>query len=290
MKDRAASDAQSEMYRPPTSAATNTRVGRNGFIMRAATGTAIGVFGALAIAMLGIGEIFGSSGYDMIGPLAIAGAILGVTKLRSILLWLAVAATGIILLIASTSIIVRPAQSLVRRDVLPASADAIVVLSAGITTDGTIHPQGTDRLLKGLELLSRGVAPALVVSREDRQFNGTDVTSQADQERIISLSPSAVRKIVFAGTTRTTREEAVRVRDISRRTGWRRVVVVTSPLHSRRACAVFERVGFIVSCAPADSRDVAVGRLITPVDRLRAFQLWIYETAGTIRYRQRGWL
>jgi uncharacterized SAM-binding protein YcdF (DUF218 family) len=67
-------------------------------------------------------------------------------------------------------------------------------------------------------------------------------------------------------------------------------VVVTSPFHSRRACAVFEKVGFAVACLPADSRDLPVSRIITPKDRLRAFQLWIYEVAGDIRYRQRGWL
>ncbi|HEY8166346.1 MAG TPA: YdcF family protein, partial [Gemmatimonadaceae bacterium] len=170
------------------------------------------------------------------------------------------------------------------------AADAIVVLSAGITTDGTLHPQATDRLLKGLELFSHGVAPALVLTREDRTFNGTRVTSQADQARIASLVTSGNGRIVYAGTTRSTREEAVRVRDIARRSGWRRLVVVTSPFHSRRACAVFEKVGFAVACLPADSRDLPVSRIITPKDRLRAFQLWIYEVAGDIRYRQRGWL
>jgi uncharacterized SAM-binding protein YcdF (DUF218 family) len=278
------------MYRPPLSGATSTPRPRAGLIRDALTGAAVGIFGALAIAVLGLGEIFGSSGYDLIGPLAIAGAILGATRLRPVLVTLALGASLVILVVACTSIIVRPAQSLVRRDAIPPGADAIVVLSAGVNSDGTLHPQAIDRLLKGLELVARGVAPVLVLTREDREFGGVHVTSQADQERIASLVAPPVTRIVYAGTTRNTRQEATRVRDIARGSGWKRIVVVTSPLHSRRACGAFERVGFTVACAPADSRDLAVNRLITPKDRLRAFQLWIYEVAGTMRYRQRGWL
>jgi hypothetical protein len=27
-----------------------------------------------------------------------------------------------------------------------------------------------------------------------------------------------------------------------------------------------------------------------PEDRMKAFQAWIYEIAGTVRYRQLGWI
>jgi len=241
-------------------------------------------------AALGLGEIFGWSGYHLIGPLAIAGAVIGVTRLRPVVRILAGAAAAVVLLVAYTNVIVRPAQALIRRDEITGPADAIVVLSGGITADGTLHPQATDRLLKGLELLVRGVAPTVVVTREDRNFGGVRVTSQADQQRIASLTGAAIGRVVYAGATQTTRAEALRIRALAQSAGWKRIVLVTSPLHSRRACAVFEHVGFTVTCVPSESRDLAVGRMITAEDRLRAFQLWIYEVAGTIRYRQRGWL
>jgi uncharacterized SAM-binding protein YcdF (DUF218 family) len=278
------------MYPSQIGAATNTHDGRTGFIVRAATGAALGIFCALLAAALGLGEIFRSSGYNLIGPLAIAGAVIGVTRLRPALWILAGAGAAVVLLVAYTSIIVRPAQALIRRDEITAPADAIVVLSGGITADGTLHPQATDRLLKGLELLVRRVAPTIVLTREDRNFGGVQVTSQADQQRIASLTGAGSGRVVYAGPTRTTRAEALRIRALAQSAGWKRIVLVTSPLHSRRACAVFEHVGFTVTCVPSESRDLAVGRMITAEDRLRAFQLWIYEVAGTLRYRQRGWL
>jgi hypothetical protein len=45
-----------------------------------------------------------------------------------------------------------------------------------------------------------------------------------------------------------------------------------------------------VTCVPSDSRDIAIGDMSLAHDRLRAFGMLIYETAGTLRYRQKGWL
>ena len=68
------------------------------------------------------------------------------------------------------------------------------------------------------------------------------------------------------------------------------MAVVTSPSHSRRACGTFEKAGLRVTCVPAESREVSFETLTTPGDRIEAFQLWVYELAGTINYRVKGWL
>jgi uncharacterized SAM-binding protein YcdF (DUF218 family) len=65
---------------------------------------------------------------------------------------------------------------------------------------------------------------------------------------------------------------------------------VTAPLHSRRACATFEAVGFKVVCAPAVSRDNVVPAAETPRDRLRTFRSWLYETFATATYKSNGWI
>ena len=82
----------------------------------------------------------------------------------------------------------------------------------------------------------------------------------------------------------------MRIAALARRNGWSRIVLVTSPFHSRRACATFEKTGIKVSCVPSDSRDIAVRSLTGSENRLLAFGMLIYEIAGTIRYRQAGWL
>ena len=71
----------------------------------------------------------------------------------------------------------------------------------------------------------------------------------------------------------------------------RRIAVVTSPMHTRRACAVFEAVGFVVSCTAARMRDASgLPDARTPVNRLALFGQWIYEVAAMADYAARGWL
>jgi uncharacterized SAM-binding protein YcdF (DUF218 family) len=165
-----------------------------------------------------------------------------------------------------------------------------MVLSAGVNDDGTISFTAMDRLLKGLELVNRGVAPYLVVSREAYIINGRYVSSREDQERIVSLATGGLSKLVVAGITHSTRDEALRARDLVRARGWKRIVVVTSPMHTRRACATFEKVGVLISCTASNTRAFAIDALWSPMDRVRAFEVWLYETAGTLRYRQLGWI
>jgi uncharacterized SAM-binding protein YcdF (DUF218 family) len=88
----------------------------------------------------------------------------------------------------------------------------------------------------------------------------------------------------------TTRDEAVNAWRLLSPRGASRVAVVTSPLHTRRACAAFEQVGFTVTCVPAVSRVYSVNAADTGADRLVLFREWLYERAAWIEYRARGWV
>jgi uncharacterized SAM-binding protein YcdF (DUF218 family) len=291
VNERAAASRDSEIYGAPPEAATppaarSARARR----LRLADGAALGIALWLLLLTLGFPWVFHSGGMDGLLPAMIIGAILGITRWRVALLAGVLALSLVLLIVAYTSIIVGPARSFIRNDPLPAHADAIVVLSAGVNDDGMILPQATDRLLKGLELLNRGIAPVLVLGRETYIVNGQLVSSKADHERILSLTPGALSKVVVSGVTHSTHDEAKRAAALFRARGWKRIVVVTSPLHTRRACGTFERAGVVVSCAASDSRELAVHSLRVPGDRIHAFQLWLYELAGSLRYRQLGWL
>jgi len=258
--------------------------------IRAAEGLAFGAVFWLLLFTLGVPWVFHIGGYDGMLPSAIIGAVLGLTRWRWIPLGAVVVAALIVLIIAYTPLVDRPAGALVRNDSLPQSADAIMVLSAGTNDDGTISPQALDRLLSGLELYNRGIAPVLMVSREAYIVNGKIVTSRADQERIASLSPGALSHLVVAGITHSTHDEAIRARDVFRARNWKRIVLVTSPFHTRRACATFERAGVVVTCRASVSRDAGLSDLSSPDGRVKVFQVLLYETLGAIRYRQLGWI
>ncbi|MEO8945604.1 MAG: hypothetical protein ABI338_03825 [Gemmatimonadaceae bacterium] len=63
-----------------------------------------------------------------------------------------------------------------------------------------------------------------------------------------------------------------------------------SPLHTRRACRVFEHMGYKVVCIPSESRDIALHSLSTTSDRLAAFRMALPERLAFYLYRYRGWL
>jgi uncharacterized SAM-binding protein YcdF (DUF218 family) len=255
---------------------------------RITSGMVVGAAIWMIIKTLGVPNVFHILGFEGIIPFAIAGGIVGLTRFRRVLAYAATLLLIVLLVIAYTSVIVSPARKLIRRDPLPSSANAVVVLSAGVTADGLLHQQGLDRLLKGLQLVRDRIAPVLVVTREQREVHHRKVTAARDQDSLAMLA--GVVNVIATPLEGSTHDEAMAVALIARKSGWTHIVLVTSPFHSRRACATFEKTGLTVSCAPSDSRDVAVGTLDTADDRVGAFGMWIYEMAATLQYSRKGWM
>lgn len=253
------------------------------------------MFGAIAGAatwllldLIGIPEIFGIGSDAGLIPAMVLGAILGLTRFRFVFPVIDLLLIAVIVVVSYTALIVEPARSLIRSDPVPQSADAVVALSAGMTADGFLTQQAADRAIKAVELVERGVAPTLLFTREEKRDKNLRFNSAEDQLRLANLAH--LRSILSTRRVKSTHDEALAVASIAKYRNWRHIVLVTSPYHSRRACRTFENVGLMVSCVPSDSRDVAVKRLVHPHDRIGAFALWLYETAGTLRYRVAGWI
>ena len=242
----------------------------------------------LLLDQLGVPEIFGIGADVGLLPLTVLAAILGMTRVRFFLVKVAIVLLSLTFLIAYTPIMGSPTRSLIRSDPVPRSADAVVVLSGGLTADGLLTQQGIDRSLKGVELVENGVAPVLVFTREEKKGAASSRSSAEDQTRLAQMA--RLPKVFTTRKVTSTRDEALAVSSIAKYRGWRNIVLVTSPFHSRRACSTFERVGLFVSCVPSDSRDVAVKKLDDPHDRIAAFGLYLYELAGSVRYRIAGWI
>lgn len=218
-------------------------------------------------------------------PAALVGAVLGTTRLRPILLIGGGILALICIAVAYTPLVSAVARPLIRRDSIPPRVDAIAVLSAGFTPDGMMRRETLERLLSGLTLARRGLAPVMLVSME----RASKASDSADLQSVISLGGGATRTILVDSVT-TTRTEALRMKTIARANGWQTLAVVTSPLHTRRACATFEAVGFRVVCVPATVRESGLIPGSIAEDRLRDFRSWLYETFATDSYRRRGWI
>jgi uncharacterized SAM-binding protein YcdF (DUF218 family) len=251
-------------------------------------GLALGALCYRTLVELGASRLIGPAATGM-AWWAAGGALLGVTRWRVIPPVLAGLCGGTLLLVAQTRLIEGPARRLVRQDSLPTGpVSAIVVLSGSLTPTGLLEVSAADRLLQGLQLLRAGVAPRLVVSRVQVEGpGGLRLDSDRDQQRFLHLLSPEPRVAVIPA--RSTRDEAEGVAALARAEGWGPVIVVTSPLHSRRACAAFEASGVRVVCYPCLDREYGLQRM-TPGERIRAFRDWVYETAGWYSYRRRGWV
>ncbi len=239
--------------------------------------------------MLGVQQLIRTPDLALYLPAAIFGALVGPTRLRP-LVWVPAGVVATICIVAAyTPIVSMLARPLIRRDPLPTRVDAIAVLGMGLTPDGMMREETLDRLLTGLSLAKRGLAPFVLVSRERRSFTGKIVSDSTDLQNVATLAgPSA--RVIFVDSVVTTRTEAMRMGAIARANHWSMVAVVTSPMHTGRACATFEAVGLRVVCVPAAVRGSGLYPGANAEDRLRAFRSWLYEVFASSSYKSRGWI
>ena len=119
-------------------------------------------------------------------------------------------------------------------------ADAVFVLS------GT----RVERLLEGVDLYKAGYAPAIVLSPgtiEDAEValraRGNHFPAEAELERdlLLQLGVPASAIVQVDGYVDNTAQEANLLRSMVKANHWRRVIIVTSKYHTRRAAFAFRR-------------------------------------------------
>lgn len=221
----------------------------------------------------------------------LAGIGIRISPLGSYLLGLLAIAAASVFVVAETSVSNLVASRWVREDQLPDSGvHAIVVLSAGLNPDSTISSEGLDHLITGLDLMRAGRSQLLVTTTLNRRFPTGLVSSEVDQSRIIALFGNGIRWMRVRPVV-STRDEAIASAELLLPRRVRQIVVIASPMHTRRACRAFEAVGFVVTCIPAKSRSPG-GRAPGPWprDRLTVFGEWVYEVVATGVYRMKGFM
>ncbi|MES3033457.1 MAG: YdcF family protein [Gemmatimonadota bacterium] len=248
---------------------------------------------ALALLILGAGWVTGllqaSVGERPITiPIAIVvGLLLGRWALRwmamKALLLMVVAAIGI-----WSPLVPRLARPFVRNDpVNLESVDAVFVFSGAVTSRGLLSGESLDRLLTGIMLRSKRPSLPLVVSVMRSEDRPAGLTSMPDQRQLIAMMPAA-GPLETIDSVASTRDEAVRLTRRAFQARWKRVAVVTSPMHTRRACATVEALGLPVTCVMAPWR-VAGWPARTPRDRMLVMQRLVYESLAWAQYRVTGW-
>jgi uncharacterized SAM-binding protein YcdF (DUF218 family) len=200
-------------------------------------------------------------------------AVAGVALLAA--LWLAVAFTPL------TSWM---REGLVRRDV-PQAGDAVFVFASRIQEDGDPSTDAMSRLVRGLELVSDGRSRFLVVPEMPVPQGRYGPLAGAWVQR---FAPRA--EVLTVGPVHNTHDEAVAVAHLFRERGWKTVLAVTSPTHTRRASAALEFQGLDVVASPSVETRYDLERLERPGDRREAFSNLAHEWVGLFVYRRRGWI
>lgn len=264
-------------------------ISRKSAAVGAAIGAAAGGFAGYLLSALGLRDIIGVfSQPGLILVSTVVGAAVGALNGR----WIVLAIDGflflVFLIVAYTPVMFGVASHWVRDDPVPPTADAIIVLSASVKSDGHLNAEGAERLLTGLELFRKQASPRLFTTAVEVEYPSGVLSSTADQKRLIQLAGADSSWTSLTGVF-TTRDEALQAA-VHLPAGAHTAIVVTSPMHTRRACATFEAVGFKVVCKAAAEHYAVTWHPISPADRLRSFGAYLYERLGMVKYRAKGWL
>ncbi len=171
---------------------------------------------------------------------------------------------------------------------LPSQADVIVNLGGGYWCGSSqLADSSLARSIKSLELWQQGYAKVITLS-DARLLPNCGSIGDASLNLIRTLYPNATPEIVVLKDMKTTRTEAEAVAREAKARGWKKILIVTSPTHSRRAKATFNqlKLDVLVVAATEPRFDSS---LRTPFDRLMALRVITREIAGLIKYSLFGW-
>jgi uncharacterized SAM-binding protein YcdF (DUF218 family) len=218
-------------------------------------------------------------------PLVVLAAALGgalmLTRLRAAVFAAAWALGLLWCVVAFSPLCGWLAEGLARREAAE-PADAIFVSFSGLRPDARRLAEVQTRAFHAVQLLVRGKAPRIVVTESD--VPGVAAVRDAME------AMSAKGEVLVGERAETTHEEAVVVARLARDRALRILLVVTSPIHSRRSCAALEKEGLTVVSTPAPETRFDLETLDTSGDRLAAFGSVTHERLGLWVYARRGWV
>lgn len=173
---------------------------------------------------------------------------------------------------------------------VPQPADAIVVLAGGVNCQtGELSAQSSARLDHGLTLWQAGWASTLTLSDYTPPSSKPCPSVATLSRQIITQRHGAQGpRTLILDSVQSTRDEAEQAAALAQRQGWKRVLLVTSPTHSRRALLLFRQLGVPVVSVPASSTfDTSLPTYWER--RLAAYEVG-RELGGLVKAWLQGWL
>ena len=162
-------------------------------------------------------------------------------------------------------------------------SDAIVVLAGNVSASGILSRESALRTAHGISLYLRGLAPLLIFSGGAHEGGPTEAEVRVKLARLEGIPSEA---ILTETRARTTQEEALCVKALLQERRVRAILLVTNSQHLLRARPLFERAGFEVHPAPADTFSAPDA----PEQRLALMREILKDRLGWVYYRLAGYL
>lgn len=161
------------------------------------------------------------------------------------------------------------------------SADAIVVLGAGVHRDGTLSEPSLRRAVQGMVLYQRGLAPLILFSGPSYEGSPVESEVRAVLARQLCIPEHA---ILLETRAQTTAEEAQSIAAQLRQHHVRSILLVTNSLHLARAVPRFAGLGLKVF--PVATDDIPLDT--DSPDKRLALMLHALREAAAMRLYQAG--
>ena len=182
-----------------------------------------------------------------------------------------------------------------------AQADAVIVLGgfggpSKLSYLGVEFRSAVNRLLTGIALIRNGKAPVLVIGGRGEGQPPQPVEAQAAKKFIQDWNLLAT-PIEFLGVSKNTHDEAIHAAHLAPQKGWKKIILVSSGIHLKRAVATFRMAGLEVVPIGCDFQGLAALQesresqllIIPSVYTLSDTRTWIEEILGYAYYRMRSW-
>jgi len=167
----------------------------------------------------------------------------------------------------------------------PRAADAIVVFAGGVGESGRAGGGFQERVTQAIALYRAGHAQRMIFS------SGFVFTlREAEVMKAIAVDNGVPERDIFLEeSAANTRENVVHTKAILDAHGWRRILLVSSPYHMRRAMLTFEKLapGIEVIATPVPESQFYAHTRGASLEQIRGL---LHEAAAIVQYWWRGWL
>jgi uncharacterized SAM-binding protein YcdF (DUF218 family) len=188
------------------------------------------------------------------------------------------------------------------------NAEAIVVL--GGATKSATWPRPTvdlseagDRVIYAAQLYFQKKAPIIILSGGRIDWRGSGSPESADMATILTSIGVPAAAIIQESDSLNTYQNAVNVRKILEARRIKKVLLITSAMHTPRSLKIFKRQGIDVIPTPTDflvsqgeleeltnTPKAAILNLLPDTNNLNQFTSALKEYIGIFIYSLRGWL